>query len=88
MKKLLVGLVAIGAIIVLRSAAARGGQKMSEHCRQMAGRCGQMMAGRAREQSAEGGMREHCKDTMAVHESREEAAETREPAEQPTPQLA
>lgn len=85
MKKLLIGLVAIGAIIVLRSAATRSGQKMSEHCRQMAGKCKQRQA---REQSAEGGMREHCKDMMAAHKGRDEAAETREPSEQPTLQLA
>jgi hypothetical protein len=36
MKKLIVGLIAIGAILALRTAAGRIGQKMREHCKEMA----------------------------------------------------
>ncbi len=37
MKKVIIGLAAIAAIIALRLAAGRGGQKMREHCMKMAG---------------------------------------------------
>jgi hypothetical protein len=42
MKKALIGLAAIGAIVALRPVTARVGRKMSEHCAQMASKCRQM----------------------------------------------
>ncbi len=48
MKKVMVGLVAVGAIFAVRAAAGHTGQKMREHCGQMAGKCKQMMAGQPR----------------------------------------
>jgi hypothetical protein len=44
MKKALIGLVAVGVMVGLRPAAKRMGEKMREHCEQMAGRCKQMGA--------------------------------------------
>jgi hypothetical protein len=44
MKKAIVGLAALGAIIALRPAARRMEQKMREHCAQMAAQCKQMAA--------------------------------------------
>lgn len=43
MKKALIGLVAIGAIVALRPVTARAGRKMSEHCAHMASKCKEMM---------------------------------------------
>jgi hypothetical protein len=42
MKKVIVGLVAIGAIVGLRSARRGIGHKMRDHCGQMAERCMEM----------------------------------------------
>ena len=39
MRKVLVGFVAVGVILGLRPLLRRGGQKMSEHCAQMASKC-------------------------------------------------
>jgi hypothetical protein len=77
-KKVLIGMVAIGAIIALRSVAERSGQKMSEHCKQMAGKCKQMMAGQSGERSEAAGMREHCKEVAAQFRGGDEATEERE----------
>ena len=44
MKKALVGLVAVGAVVGLRPVARRIGHKMREHCGQMAAQCKQMAA--------------------------------------------
>jgi hypothetical protein len=42
MKKALVGLVVVGAVVGLRPVARRMGHKMREHCGQMAAQCKQM----------------------------------------------
>jgi len=42
MKKAIVGLSAVGAVVGLRPLARRMSHKMREHCRQMAARCKQM----------------------------------------------
>lgn len=42
MKKAILGLVAIGAVIGSRPVARRMGRKMREHCEQMAAQCKQM----------------------------------------------
>ncbi len=84
MKKVVIGLAAIGGIIGLRSLAGRGGQKMREHCMKMAGKCKQMMAGQSAEHSE---MRERCKETMASHSRKSEEAATPERAEQEAPQF-
>jgi hypothetical protein len=47
MKKALIGLVAIGAIVALRPVIARAGRKISEHCAQMASKCKEMMGTQA-----------------------------------------
>ena len=39
MKKLIIGLAAIGAVIGLRHVAREGGHKMRAHCEQMMARC-------------------------------------------------
>jgi hypothetical protein len=44
MKKAIVGVAALGAIIGLRPLARRMAQKMREHCAQMAAQCKQMAA--------------------------------------------
>ena len=44
MKKAIVGVVAIGAIIGSRPVARRMGRKMREHCEQMAAQCKQIAA--------------------------------------------
>jgi hypothetical protein len=44
MKKALVGLVAVGALIGFLPLARRTGHKMSEHCGQMAAECKEMAA--------------------------------------------
>lgn len=44
MKKMIVALVAIGAIVGLHSARRRIGHKMRDHCEEMAERCMEMAA--------------------------------------------
>jgi hypothetical protein len=44
MKKAIVVFAALGTIVALRPVARRMGQKMSEHCEQMAAQCKQMAA--------------------------------------------
>ncbi len=39
MKKVMIGVAAVGAAIGLRQVAKRGGQTMREHCEQMMGQC-------------------------------------------------
>lgn len=87
MKKLIVGLIVIGAILALRTAAGRIGQKMREHCREMAGNCRQMMAGKAGKSGQESGMREHCKE-MAEQFGPGKTAEMQEHSEHEAPRLA
>ena len=43
MKKAIFGLAAIAAVIGLRALVKRKGQKMREHCQQMAAKCKQMI---------------------------------------------
>ena len=83
MKKLIVGLAAIGGIIALRSVAGQASQKMQEHCKQMAGKCKQMMAGQSAGHSE---MREHCQEMMASHGRNGEEAATPERSAQEAPQ--
>jgi hypothetical protein len=79
MKKLILGLVAIGAVIALRPVVKRRMvQKMGEHCKQMAARCKQMMAAQGGDRGEAAGRPEHCKEMMGHFEAR---GETREPAE-------
>lgn len=87
MKKVIVGLVAVGAIVALRSAAGRSGHSMSEHCKQMAGRCKQMMAGQPADRGPAAGMREHCNEMMAARRGQGEATESGEHSEQEAPQV-
>jgi hypothetical protein len=54
MKKVIVGLVAIGAIVGLRSAGRRIGHKMRGHCGEMAERCMDMATQVARRGDAVG----------------------------------
>jgi hypothetical protein len=44
MKKAILGLLVIAAVIGLRPAAKRIARKMHEHCERMAANCGQMIA--------------------------------------------
>ena len=83
MKKVIVGLTAIGAVMALPAATKSGGHKMSEHCKQMAGKCKQMMAG----QSGEARMREHCKEMAAPFPGSPEAAEERQRREEVVAQV-
>lgn len=81
MKKLVIGLVAFGAVVGLRPVVKRRMlQKMREHCRQM---MGQFIGGS--ETTADGAvgpvampqkMREHCKQMAAQHEQRSEPVAT------------
>ena len=71
MKKAIIGLAAIGAVIALRPLVKRTGAKMREHCKQM-------MAGQAGDRGEGAGMPDHCKQMMGQSEAR---GEEREPAE-------
>jgi hypothetical protein len=44
MKKLIIGLAAIGAVLAVRPLVKRKAQTMREHCEQMAGKCKEMVA--------------------------------------------
>ena len=85
MKKLIVVLAGVGAVIALRPVARR---KMREHCTQMAARCKQMMAGQSGEHGQAAAMPDHCKEIMATHQPHGETAETREHAQEEARQLA
>ena len=76
MKKAIFGLAAVGAVIVLRK---RIGQKMREHCQQMAATCKQMMAAQGEGRGEAAGMPEHCKQMMGHSEAQAETAEPAEP---------
>lgn len=73
MKKAIIGLVVIGAIIALRPAVK---QKMHEHCGQMAAKCKQMMATQAKGRGEEARMSEHCGPMATQAEDRGEAVST------------
>ena len=84
MKKVIVGIVAVGALIALRPVVKRRMvQKMREHCKQMAVHCKEMMGaqpgGRGETTGQEAmhqKMREHCGLQEAQHEHRREAVAT------------
>ena len=84
MKKLILGLVAVGALIALRPVVKRRMvQKMSEHCKQMATHCKEMMGaqrgGRGEATGREAmsqKMREHCEPPAAEDEDRRETVAT------------
>jgi hypothetical protein len=44
MKKVIGGLIVIGAVVALRPVVKRKGQQMRGHCAQMAAKCKEMMA--------------------------------------------
>jgi hypothetical protein len=84
MKKLIVGLAAVGALIALRPVARR---KMREHCERMASKCKEMMASQPGQHEA-AGMRERCQEMMAAHAGHGERTETPEHPEPEAPQFA
>ena len=75
MKKLIIGLVAVAAVLALRPVGKRMAHKMREHCEQMAGKCQEKMAqfGGGGEES---GMREHCKQMASQHQEKTAQPET------------
>ena len=73
MTTVIVGLVAIGAVVALRPVVRRGGERMREHCAQMAAKCKEMMA-QSEAGGATTGMHEHCQPV----EERVEASEAEE----------
>ena len=88
MKKLIVGVVAVGAVVALRPVVKpRMLEKMREHCGQMAEHCKQMMGQSASRSEPTGheamdpeamrqNMREHCEPTGAQGEERSERVAT------------
>ena len=59
MRKAIFGLAAVGAVIALGSVVKRRiGHKVREHCREMAAKCKQMMAGQAGAREEEVGTHE------------------------------
>jgi hypothetical protein len=74
MKKLMLGLVAVGALIALRPVVKRRMvQKMREHCTQMAGHCREMMGAQHEATGREAvsqKMCEHCEPLTAEHDDR------------------
>jgi hypothetical protein len=83
MKKLIVGLAAVGGIIALRE---RGGEKMREHCKNMGAKCKEMMASQSGQHGATG-MRGCCQEMTAAHTDPGERTKTPEPPEQEAPQF-
>ena len=64
MKKLIIGLAALGVVLAVRPLVKRkAAQKMREHCKQMAAKCKEMMAQSGAGDAA--GMPEHCKEMAA-----------------------
>jgi hypothetical protein len=86
MKKLIVGLGAVGGIIALRAAATRGGHSMSEHCKGMGAKCKEMMASQS-DQHGPAGMPERCQQMMAADKDQGERTETPEHPEPEAPQF-
>lgn len=76
MKKLILGLAAVGALVALRPVIKRRMvQKMREHCKQMAAHCKEMMGGHGEATGREAmpqKMREHCEEMAAQHDERTE----------------
>lgn len=87
MKKVIVGLGAVGAVIALRGVAKNGTQKMREHCKEMAGKCKQTMAGQSGEGAAAAGMPDHCTGMAAQFRGRGAATEEREHREEVAAQV-
>ena len=54
-KKAIFALVLVGAVFAARPAVKRVGQKMTEHCEQMAAQCKQMLAQAGGREEATGG---------------------------------
>ena len=84
MKKVIIGLAAVGVVIALRAVTGRAGQKMSEHCKQMAAKCKEKMAQFGAAEEA--GTPEHCKEMaakgkekMAQFQAGQEAPESEHP---------
>ena len=75
--KLTLGLVAVGAVIVLRPVVKRRMVQMREHCKQMAAHCTEMMGaqGGGRDAMAQK-MREHCEQIAAEHKDQRETVAT------------
>ena len=70
MKKLILGLAAVGAVLALRPVISRRVQEMSAHCRQMAARCKEMMGDHEETSDRETmhqKMREHGEGMPAQH---------------------
>lgn len=77
MKKALIGLVALGAVIALRPLVKRRMvEKMRDHCQQMVAHCQEMMAGAAggRAKAAGREMPEPCEQTSESAERGEPVA--------------
>jgi hypothetical protein len=84
MKKLILGLAAVGALIALRPVARR---KTREHCERMASKCKEMMASQPGQHEG-AGMRERCQEMKAANTDPGETTETPEQPEQEAPQFA
>lgn len=66
MKKAIFGLAAAGAVIGLGPVVKRRiGQQMRDHCKQMAAKCEQMMAGQSAGSGEAAVVPEHCKQMAA-----------------------
>ena len=78
MRKAIIGVAAVGAIIGLGVVSRRIGHKMLEHCGEMAAQCKPMMAGQVTERGEATGTRERCGQVAAHFRGHSEVAETRE----------
>jgi hypothetical protein len=88
MKKLIIGLAAIGAALAVRPLVKRKAQTMREHCEQMAGKCKEKMAQLGSEVER-GEKRQRCKEkiTEGITATSDEEAAVAKPPE-PTSELA
>ena len=74
MKKAIVGLAAVGAVIALGPVVKRRiGHKMREHCDEMAAKCKQMMAGQSGARGEDVGTQEHGEQLAGDVEDRRAA---------------
>jgi hypothetical protein len=86
MRKAIIGVAAVGAVVGLAVVGRRVGHKMREHCGQMAKQCKQMMAGQFGEPGEATEEREHCGQRAAAHvRNHAEAGGAQEHSEQETP---
>jgi hypothetical protein len=74
MKRLIIALAAIGAVVALGPVMKRKAQRMREHCEQMAARCTEKMS--RHEGGEEAGMPEHPEPTVVESGDRGEALST------------